>query len=151
MWVDPLGLSPSSELAAAMALVGRMVPSGYAAHHLLPTSITKNSALIKEAIKRGIYDPNGASNGVGLPMKVAESLSTGKPLHSGRHLKEYFSMAERTLQLAETKLGNLSDATDAQILSKINASERLMKLGLNSDRYRLQSTDQRPQGTRSKC
>ncbi|ELY5852491.1 AHH domain-containing protein [Cronobacter malonaticus] len=150
-YTDPLGLSASAELAKAMAAVLRPVPSQYAAHHLLPTSITKSSPLIKEAMSRGIYNPNSASNGVALPMKVAESLKTGKPLHSGRHLKSYFSLAERTLQLAEMKLGDLTKASDEQILRKIHASERLMRYGLSNDLYRLQSTDTRPPGTVSRC
>ena len=61
-WADPLGLSPSQLLAAAMAKAGSPVPAGYAAHHLIPTNVAGRSNLIQEAVKRGIYNPNGASN-----------------------------------------------------------------------------------------
>ncbi|MBA0991700.1 RHS repeat-associated core domain-containing protein [Escherichia ruysiae] len=149
IWIDPLGLasSPSAILGAAMG----GTPAGYAAHHLLPTHIAANSPLIQEAVNRGIYSPNGKTNGVFLPRTVAESLSTGKPLHSGGHLSSYFDAARRTLASAELKLGDLTKATNEQILSKIHASERLMKHALNMDKLRLQSTDRRAPGTHSNC
>ena len=120
-WVDPFGLSPSQQLAAAMAKAGNPVPSGYAAHHLIPTNVANRSNLIQEAINRGIYNPNGATNGTALPMTAAESLATGKPLHSGGHLGSYYDAARTRLLTAEQKIGNLAAASDKQILSKIGA------------------------------
>ncbi|WP_411158041.1 AHH domain-containing protein [Salmonella enterica] len=110
-----------------------------------------NSSLIQEAVNRGIYNPNGATNGAFLPRTAAESLSTGKPLHSGNHLASYYDAAENVLDAATNKIGNLARATDEQILSKIHAAERLMKHALNMDKLRLQSTDPRSPGTRSNC
>ncbi|GLU40005.1 RHS repeat-associated core domain-containing protein [Pseudomonas sp. NBRC 100443] len=150
-WVDPFGLSPSQQLAAAMAKAGNPVPSGYAAHHLIPTNVANRSNLIQEAINRGIYNPNGATNGTALPMTAAESLATGKPLHSGGHLGSYYDAARTRLLTAEQKIGNLAAASDKQILSKIGAVERSMRMSLGADVLRLQSTDTRPQGTRSTC
>jgi RHS repeat-associated protein len=148
-YVDPLGLtsSPSQILASNMAAAGNPVPANYAAHHLIPTSKVGGSSLIQEAIRRGIYDPNQASNGLALPMDPNESVRTGRPLHSGRHLSDYFDVAEDRLNQAASKLGSVTAATDAQILSKIRAIERLMKMDLAADRLRLQSTDIRPAGT----
>lgn len=96
-WIDPYGLSPSQQLASAMARAGNTVPSGYAAHHLIPTNVINKSNLIQEAIKRGIYNPNGASNGSALPTTSAESLSSGKPLHSGGHLGSYYDAARNRI------------------------------------------------------
>ncbi|MGE2766779.1 AHH domain-containing protein, partial [Escherichia coli] len=126
-------------------------PAGYAAHHLLPTHIAANSPLIQEAVNRGIYSPNGKTNGVFLPRTVAESLSTGKPLHSGNHLTSYYDAAESALDAAKNKISNLAKASDEQILRKIHAAERLMKHALNTDKLRLQSTDPRSPGTHSNC
>lgn len=42
-----------------MARAGNTVPNGYAAHHLIPTKVLNKCNLIQEAIKRGIYNPNG--------------------------------------------------------------------------------------------
>ncbi len=152
VWIDPLGLSPSSQLANAMANAGNPVPSGYAAHHLIPTSVANNSQLIQEAVRRGIYNPNGVTNGSALPTTAAESLRSGKPLHSGGHLGSYYNAAEVRLLNAEAKLGNnITAATDRQILQKIHAVERSMRISLGSDTLRLQSTDLRPRGTRSTC
>ncbi|EBH8110640.1 RHS repeat protein, partial [Salmonella enterica subsp. enterica serovar Typhimurium str. UK-1] len=148
-WVDPWGLAPSPSAELGKAMGG--TPTGYAAHHLLPTHIAANSSLIQEAVNRGIYNPNGATNGAFLPRTAAESLSTGKPLHSGNHLASYYDAAENVLDAATNKIGNLARATDEQILSKIHAAERLMKHALNMDKLRLQSTDPRSPGTRSNC
>lgn len=150
-WVDPLGLSPSQQLAGAMNSAGRPVPSGYAAHHLIPTSVAGRSNLIQEATRRGIYNPNGASNGVALPTTAAESLRTGKPLHSGGHLASYYEAAQSRLLLAENRIGDLAKVSDRELLRRIGAVERSMRMGLNADRLRLQSTDPRPRGTRSAC
>ncbi|PTB21037.1 hypothetical protein C9I57_09960 [Trinickia symbiotica] len=147
-WADPLGLSPSQLLAAAMAKAGNPVPSRYAAHHLIPTNVAGRSNLIQEAVNRGIYDPNGASNGAALPMSAAESLASGKPLHSGGHLGSYYDAARTRLLASEQKLGNLATATDEQLLRKIGAVERSLRMSLGADNLRLQSTDPRPKGMR---
>ncbi|MNJ52031.1 hypothetical protein D3C77_473490 [compost metagenome] len=109
------------------------------------------SNLIKEAVKRGIYNPNGASNGSAPPTTSAESLANGKPLHSGGHLGSYFDAARNRLTLSEQKIGNLTTASDKQILGKIRAVERSMRMSLGADVLRLQNTDPRPKGTRSTC
>ncbi|MCI0915354.1 RHS domain-containing protein [Pseudomonas putida] len=150
-WVDPAGLSPSKLLAAAMAKAGNTVPSGYAAHHLIPTNVVNKSNLIQEAMKRGIYNPNGASNGSPLPTTSAESLASGKPLHSGGHLGSYYDAARNRLLIAEQKIGNVATASDKTLLKKIGAVERSMRMSLGSDTLRLQNTDPRPKGTRSTC
>ena len=151
VWIDPNGLSPSQQLASAMARAGRSVPSQYAAHHLIPTNVANRSDLIQEAVKRGIYNPNGASNGSALPMTSAESLATGKPLHSGGHLGSYYDAARTRLSASEAKIGSLSNASDKAILRKIGAVERSMRMSLGADTLRLQKTDPRPKGTRSTC
>ncbi|MEN4825192.1 RHS repeat-associated core domain-containing protein [Pseudomonas sp. P39-UII1] len=150
-WVDPAGLSPGKLLAAAMAKAGNTVPPGYAAHHLIPTNVVNKSNLIQEAMNRGIYNPNGASNGSPLPTTSAESLASGKPLHSGGHLGSYYDAARTRLLGAEQKLGSLATASDQQLLKKIAAVERSMRMSLGSDSLRLQNTDPRPKGTRSTC
>ncbi|MFJ4434018.1 RHS repeat-associated core domain-containing protein [Pseudomonas sp. NPDC089395] len=150
-WVDPAGLSPSKLLAAAMAKAGNTVPPGYAAHHLIPTNVVSKSNLIQEAMRRGIYNPNGASNGSPLPITSAESLASGKPLHSGGHLGSYYDAARNRLLIAEQKIGNLATASDKELLKKIGAVERSMRMSLGSDTLRLQNTDPRPKGTRSTC
>ncbi|HGY9626243.1 TPA: RHS repeat-associated core domain-containing protein, partial [Pseudomonas putida] len=150
-WVDPAGLSPSKFLAMAMAKAGNTIPPGYAAHHLIPTNVVNRSALIQEAMKRGIYNPNGASNGSSLPTSSAESLASGKPLHSGGHLGSYYDAARSRLMIAEQKIGNIAAASDKELLKKIGAVERSMRMSLGSDTLRLQNTDPRPKGTRSTC
>ncbi|EKT4525033.1 RHS domain-containing protein, partial [Pseudomonas putida] len=150
-WVDPAGLSPSKLLAMAMAKAGNTIPPGYAAHHLIPTNVVNRSALIQEAMKRGIYNPNGASNGSSLPTSSAESLASGKPLHSGGHLGSYYDAARSRLMIAEQKIGNIAAASDKELLKKIGAVERSMRMSLGSDTLRLQNTDPRPKGTRSTC
>ncbi|QYX50269.1 AHH domain-containing protein [Pseudomonas tussilaginis] len=95
--------------------------------------------------------PNGASNGSALRITSAESLATGKPLHSGGHLGSYFDAARNRLALSEQKIGNLTTASDKQILGKIRAVERSMRISLGADVLRLQNTDPRPKGTRSTC
>ncbi|MCE5994853.1 AHH domain-containing protein, partial [Pseudomonas sp. KCA11] len=150
-WLDPAGLSPSKLLAAAMAKAGNTVPPGYAAHHLIPTNVVNKSSLIQEAMKRGLYNPNGASNGSPLPTTSAESLASGKPLHSGGHLGSYYDTARNRLMIAEQKIGTLAAASDKELLRKIGAVERSMRMSLGSDTIRLQSKDPRPKGTRSTC
>ena len=150
-WLDPAGLSPSKLLAAAMAKAGNTVPPGYAAHHLIPTNVVNKSSLIQEAMKRGLYNPNGASNGSPLPTTSAESLASGKPLHSGGHLGSYYDTARSRLMIAEQKIGNIAAASDKELLRKIGAVERSMRMSLGSDTIRLQSRDPRPKGTRSTC
>jgi A nuclease family of the HNH/ENDO VII superfamily with conserved AHH len=106
-------------------------------------------------MRRGIYDPNRASNGVALPMTDAESRASGKPLHSGRHLRSYYDHVRGKLDVQEAKLigkyGSLSSVPDAELMSKIGAVERGVHMDLNADRVRLQKTDTRPPGTRSSC
>lgn len=102
-------------------------------------------------MKRGIYNPNGASNGVGLPTSAAESLASGKPLHSGGHLGSYYEAARTRLLISEQKVGDLAKASDKQILRKIGAVERSMRMSLGADELRLQNTDLRPKGSRSTC
>ncbi|MNJ68878.1 hypothetical protein D3C77_651690 [compost metagenome] len=102
-------------------------------------------------MKRGIYNPNGASNGSPLPTTSAESLTSGKPLHSGGHLGSYYDAARNRLMVAEQKIGNLAAASDKELLKKIGAVERSMRMSLGSDTLRLQNTDPRPNGTRSTC
>lgn len=53
--------------------------------------------------------------------------------------------------MAEQKIGSLAQASDSQILKKIGAVERSMKMSLSADNLRLQNTDPRPKGTRSTC
>ncbi len=150
-WVDPTGLSPSKLLAAAMGKAGNTVPPGYAAHHLIPTNVINKSSLIQEAMMRGIYSPNGTTNELALPITSAEALATGKPLHSGGHLGSYYDAARSRLMVAEQKIGNLSAASDKELLKKIGAVERSMRMSLGSDTLRLQTTDPRTKGTRSTC
>ncbi|MCO6690769.1 AHH domain-containing protein [Pseudomonas shirazica] len=134
-----------------MAKAGNTVPPGYAAHHLIPTNVVNKSSLIQEAMKRGLYNPNGASNGSPLPTTSAESLASGKPLHSGGHLGSYYDTARSRLMIAEQKIGNIAAASDKELLRKIGAVERSMRMSLGSDTIRLQSRDPRPKGTRSTC
>ncbi|MEE5123385.1 AHH domain-containing protein [Pseudomonas alliivorans] len=134
-----------------MARAGNTVPRGYAAHHLIPTNVINRSSLIQEAIGRVVYKPNGASNGSALPNTAAEFLASGKPLHSGGHLGSYYDAARNRILTAEQKIGNLSTASDSQILKKIRAVERSMRMSLGADSLRLQSTDPRPKSTRSTC
>ncbi|WP_418942145.1 AHH domain-containing protein [Pseudomonas putida] len=113
--------------------------------------MVNKSNLIQEAMKRGIYNPNGASNGSPLPTTSAESLASGKPLHSGGHLGSYYDAARNRLLIAEQKIGNVATASDKTLLKKIGAVERSMMMSLGSDTLRLQNTDPRPKGTRWTC
>ena len=127
---------------------GNNVPGGYAAHHKIATSVANNHPVTQEAIKRGIYDPNRASNGIALPTTAAESLTSGKTLHSGGHTKNYFDTVRSKLDAQHTKMGNLSKVSDAELLRKIGAVERSIQMDLKSDRLRIQNNDPRPAGTK---
>ena len=156
-WIDPFGLAtqPSQILSGNMSAAGNTVPTGYAAHHKIATNVVRDNPLTQEAVGRGIYDANRASNGIGLPTSAAETLSTGKPLHSGRHLSSYFRHVHSLLDTQTSKLiktfGSLANVPNSALLSKISAVERLIQIHLETDKIRLQSTDLRPQRTQSKC
>jgi hypothetical protein len=76
--------------------------STHAAHHLIATNCAKRSIFAKAAAESG-YDINRASNGVMLPRTEALARQEQKPLHSGRHLGEYFSEVDSQLSISEAK------------------------------------------------
>lgn len=89
----------------------------------------------------------------GWPSKtsIPASVSSTIANNSGGHLNSYYDEARTRINHAQTKLGNLAAATDRQILQKIYAVERSMRISLSADTLRLQNTDTRPHGTRSTC
>ncbi|ATQ74208.1 hypothetical protein CR152_06615 [Massilia violaceinigra] len=145
-WSDPLGLKSTAKLRQGMKASGVTCPKGYAAHHKIAEQFEDHPALA-EAKKRGIWNINEGSNGVPLPRTQAESLATGKPLHSGNHLGTYYDEVLQGLDKIGTVPSKLAKMSDAQLLGKINGVENKLHSMLEQDQIRLQSTDPRPPGT----
>ncbi len=71
------------------------LPSGHAAHHIVP----KTSPAMQKLRQFGI-DPNSPSNGVALPRANSRSMSA---THRGRHCSQYYKMVERVVLGAHDK------------------------------------------------
>lgn len=118
------------------------VPDGYAGHHLIGIAEAQNFPVMEEAAELG-YDINNANNGIALPTDAEESLDTGLPLHSGRHLGEYTDFVNSQLQQLQLQY-DLGLVTDDNLLSSVGQVENNIRSALLNDGVRLQSTDIRP-------
>lgn len=67
--------------------LGITAPANHQAHHIVPSNVIENSALHKEAIKRGLYDADRAGNGKFLAETDEDfvALSEAYPTHFGSH------------------------------------------------------------------
>jgi hypothetical protein len=106
-----------------MLEAGTVIPDGYVAHHLIPSSMAKGEfgELFELAGKNG-YKINAAENGMALPKTVADALASGDPLHRGGHLGEYFEAAQTELRSlrAAVKAGDLAPSALPQALNEFS-------------------------------
>ena len=117
------------------------VRAGYQGHHIVPVSSAQGSSALRRAADDLGYDINRAENCIALPATVEESLATGLPLHSGRHLSEYTDFVEGLLDDLDRRAGNLSDT---ELLDEIAKVEDQIREGLIDGTLRLQNADPRP-------
>ena len=118
------------------------VPEGYRGHHLIGVAEAQSSPVMAKAAELG-YDINRGSNGIALPADAAESLETGLPLHTGRHLPEYTSYVETKLNELQIKY-DLGVVTQDNLLEAVSNVEDDIRSALTNNEIRLQSTDPRP-------
>jgi hypothetical protein len=76
-------------------------------------------------------------------MTLDESLATGLPLHTGRHLEEYGEFVTSQLDKLEARY-SLGIIDDDKLLSEIGKVESRVRKALINNEVRLQSTDPRP-------
>ncbi|MDA1620035.1 AHH domain-containing protein [Bacillus cereus group sp. TH204-1LC] len=86
-------------------------PYSNAAHHLTPWNDSR-AEKAQKLLKEFEIDHDSATNGVFLPYKVNEYVTT-EVLHIGKHSLEYILEVERVLSLVKKRDGTQEDAVDA--------------------------------------
>jgi len=68
--------------------LGRAIPDGHQAHHLVPDNVVRNSPLHQKAIQEGVFDLDRVSNGKLLAESAddfVDGVSNNLPTHLGSH------------------------------------------------------------------
>jgi len=120
------------------------VPEGYAGHHKISVHLAEKSDAAKRAAVLG-YNVNRGSNGIALPTTIDESISSGLPLHSGRHLSARHPGSSDAF--VKSRLDELDELVRSKKLDGDDLLEAMRKLedeidsALRSNQIRLQSND----------
>lgn len=123
----PLGLRGSgTTLAANMG----GLEQGFQAHHLVMSSMAKDSFALQHLAEKGLYDVNRASNGLALPSSEFLSLADELPMHLGSHGKIYKEAV--SAELSALDIAYRRGASDASLVRRIgiienNLADRLLK------------------------
>jgi A nuclease family of the HNH/ENDO VII superfamily with conserved AHH len=108
------------------------VPSGYAAHHLIMTSLAKESPALNYLAKKGLYDVNRSPNGMALPMTESLAAESGLPLHNGGHGPRYTDAVRGYIN--DLNSAYKAGANDGSLLNQVARMERaLQRRLLNGD------------------
>ena len=140
-WVDPLGLAGCGTLKRGdiNANISGGVPDGYAGHHLIGVAEANRFPVMHKAAGLG-YNINRGANGIALPRTIAESVKTGLPLHSGRHIAEYENLLNSQLNKLQRKY-DLGKIKDENLIPEISKIENNIRDKLLSGKIKLQHTD----------
>jgi len=131
-YTKPQRLSKNGKLRKALEDVLDEVPANHQAHHLVPDNIVRNSPLHQEAISRGLYDIDRASNGK-LLAETGEDfaeISEAYPTHFGSHpnydaeiteiiddvLESHNVLPSQVKSLSDTKINQIVDDIEDQAL-----------------------------------
>jgi len=108
------------------------VPEGYQAHHLVMSSLAKESDALHYLARNGLYDVNRATNGLGLPGDEFLALADDMPLHNGFHGAEYRNAVGEGLNRLDAAFQ--TGASDSNLLMRVGRLEQsLSKRLLNGD------------------
>ncbi|ELZ1661355.1 RHS domain-containing protein, partial [Cronobacter sakazakii] len=144
VWVDPLGLStkPCTGTLARGDINSNIaggVKPGYAGHHLIGVAEAKKYPVMHKAASLG-YNINRGRNGIALPTSVEESLATGLPLHSGRHLKEATKFTNDELSILQSKY-DMNIIKDKDLIDEVGKVEDKIREALLGRQFKLQNAD----------
>jgi hypothetical protein len=115
------------------------VKKGYAGHHLIPIDEAKDFSVMQKAAMLG-YDINRGTNGIALPTTIKESLKTGLPLHSGRHLKGYTMFVNSELRRLQNSY-DFGEVSDEELSFEILKIENKIRKSLLKRKIYLQNKD----------
>ena len=109
---------------------GGSIPTNHQAHHLVPDNVAKNSPLHQEAVKRGLFDVDRASNGKILAETAEDftDISKDLPTHFGSHPKydaEIVKNIDDALRSNKINPNNLSGLSNQQISNLLDDVEDL--------------------------
>lgn len=132
-YLKPQRLANSTKLRSNLEKVIGRAPDNHQAHHIVPSNVVENSALHKEAIKRGLYDVDRASNGKFLAETDEDLLLPGAsvdfPTHYGSHPNydiEIRNQIDDVLRANKlTTSSNFSNLSDQEIINMIDDIEDL--------------------------
>jgi hypothetical protein len=122
-YVKPQRLANSTKLRSNLENnLGITAPANHQAHHLVPSNVVENSALHKEAMKRGLYDVDRAGNGKFLAETDEDLLLPGAsvdlPTHLGSHpnydvvVRQQIDIYENALK---TKYGSINNIPSVEL------------------------------------
>jgi hypothetical protein len=128
-YVKPQRLANSAKLRSNLEKALGKAPDNHQAHHVVPSNVVENSALHKEAIKRGLYDVDRAGNGKFLAETDEDLLLPGAsvdyPTHLGSHrnydiqIRNQIDDVLRANNLTSTS--NLSNLTNQQLTNNLSS------------------------------
>ena len=139
---DGPSLLPSGLSGSASALsknMGAGLSEGYQSHHLVLTSLAKDSSALRHLANEGLYDVNRASNGIRLPSNDFLALSNDLPLHRGFHGPEY-RLAVRN-QLDRLDAAYDAGLSNSQLLQRVSRIEQSLARDLVDGKLWLNSAD----------
>jgi hypothetical protein len=128
-YVKPQPLANSTKLRSNLeSNLGITAPANHQAHHLVPSNVVENSALHKEAMKRGLYDVDRAGNGKFLAETDEDfvALSEAYPTHFGSHPNYDIQIRNQIDQIIlenDIDIFNLQNLSNQQLNNIINAIE----------------------------
>jgi hypothetical protein len=139
---DAPSMLPSGLFGNARTLTANMgldSVEGYATHHLVMTSLARESSALRYLAENGLYDINRASNGLQLPTNDFLALADDLPLHRGFHGAAYRLAVRDQL----TRLDAAYDAglSDAQLLQRVSRIESSLSQSLTSGKLWLNGPD----------
>ncbi|QNQ18367.1 hypothetical protein HF650_00490 [Kosakonia sp. SMBL-WEM22] len=92
-----------------------------------------------QAVSLG-YNINRGINGISLPTIVEESLASGLPLYSGRHLKEVTMFTNKEMRILQSKY-EMKAIKDSELPDKIGKVEDKIREALLGQQFKLQNAD----------
>jgi len=92
-----------------------------------------------QAVSLG-YNINRGRNGISLTTIVEESLASGLPLYSGRHLKEVTMFTNKEMRILQSKY-EMKAIKDSELPDKIGKVEDKIREALLGQQFKLQNAD----------
>ena len=115
------------------------VGEGYQAHHLVMSSLARDSEALQYLAERGLYDINQVSNGLALPGNQFLALADELPVHTGYHGPEYRIAVADSLDGLDRAF--IKGASDANLLNRVGTIERSLADRLLNGELWLNNTD----------